>query len=54
MFCSFKSGVLIAAAALGAALSVAPAAIRDTHILKTWVGGVEVYDSESTGARRTN
>jgi hypothetical protein len=39
MFCSFKSGLLIAAAALGAALS----------------GGVEVYDSESTGAlRRTN
>jgi predicted amidohydrolase YtcJ len=26
-------------------LGVAPAAIRDTHVLKTWVGGVEVYDS---------
>lgn len=36
-------------------LTIAPAAIRDTHVLKTWLGGVEVYDSESTGAlRRTN
>jgi predicted amidohydrolase YtcJ len=26
-------------------LAIAPAAIRDTHVLKTWVGGVEVYDS---------
>ena len=26
-------------------LTVAPAAIRDTHVLKTWVGGVEVYDA---------
>ena len=26
-------------------LGVAPAAIRDTHVLKTWVGGVEVYNS---------
>jgi predicted amidohydrolase YtcJ len=24
-------------------LSIAPTAIRDTHVLKTWVGGVEVY-----------
>jgi predicted amidohydrolase YtcJ len=30
-------------------LSIAPAAIRDTHVLKTWVGGVEVYE-----ARRSN
>jgi predicted amidohydrolase YtcJ len=36
-------------------LTIAPAAIRGTHVLKTWVGGVEVYDSESAGAlRRTN
>jgi predicted amidohydrolase YtcJ len=36
-------------------MTIAPAAIRETHILKTWVGGAEVYDSESTGAlRRTN
>lgn len=36
-------------------LGVVPAAIRDTHVLKTWVGGVEVYDSESAGApRRAN
>jgi predicted amidohydrolase YtcJ len=33
-------------------LAIAPAAIRDTHVLKTWVGGVEVYDSESAGATR--
>ena len=26
-------------------LTIAPAAIRDTHVLKTWVGGVEVYDA---------
>ncbi|MDP9007722.1 MAG: amidohydrolase family protein [Pseudomonadota bacterium] len=26
-------------------LTIAPAAIRDTHVLKTWVGGVEVFDS---------
>jgi predicted amidohydrolase YtcJ len=26
-------------------LTIAPAAIRDTHVLKTWVGGEEVYDS---------
>jgi hypothetical protein len=26
-------------------LNIPPAAIRDTHILKTWVGGVEVYDA---------
>jgi predicted amidohydrolase YtcJ len=26
-------------------LSIAPADIRDTHVLKTWVGGVEVYNS---------
>jgi predicted amidohydrolase YtcJ len=31
-------------------LSIAPAAIRDTHVLKTWVGGVQVYDGE----RRSN
>jgi len=24
-------------------LTIAPAAIRDTHVLKTWLGGVEVY-----------
>jgi predicted amidohydrolase YtcJ len=30
-------------------LSIAPTAIRDTHVLKTWVGGVEVYE-----ARRSN
>jgi predicted amidohydrolase YtcJ len=36
-------------------LGVAPAAVRDTHVLKTWVGGVEVYDSETAGApRRAN
>jgi predicted amidohydrolase YtcJ len=36
-------------------LTIAPAAIRGTHVLKTWVGGVEVYDSESAGApRRAN
>jgi len=26
-------------------LTIAPAAIRDSHVLKTWVGGVEVYDA---------
>jgi hypothetical protein len=26
-------------------LTIAPAAIRDTHVLKTWLGGVEVYGS---------
>jgi predicted amidohydrolase YtcJ len=36
-------------------LTIAPAAIRDTHVLKTWVGGLEIYDAESTGApRRAN
>lgn len=30
-------------------LSVTPAAIRDTHILKTWLGGVEIYDSAARG-----
>jgi hypothetical protein len=30
-------------------LSIAPAAIRDTHILKTWLGGVEIFD---TGSRK--
>ena len=28
-------------------LSIAPAAIRDTHILKTWLGGVEIFDAGS-------
>ena len=28
-------------------LTIAPAAIRDTHVLKTWLGGVEVYDSSA-------
>jgi predicted amidohydrolase YtcJ len=32
-------------------LNIAPAAIRDTHILKTWLGGVEIYDA---AARRGN
>jgi predicted amidohydrolase YtcJ len=26
-------------------LAIAPAAIRDTHVLTTWLGGVEIYDS---------
>jgi predicted amidohydrolase YtcJ len=26
-------------------LAIAPAAIRDTHVLKTWVGGVAVYEA---------
>jgi predicted amidohydrolase YtcJ len=26
-------------------LAIAPAAIRDTHVLKTWLGGVEIYES---------
>jgi predicted amidohydrolase YtcJ len=26
-------------------LKIAPAAIRDTHVLKTFLGGVEIYDS---------
>jgi predicted amidohydrolase YtcJ len=26
-------------------LSIAPAAIRDTHVVKTWVGGAEVYSA---------
>lgn len=30
-------------------LNVAPAAIRDTHVLKTWLGGVEIYDSTTKG-----
>jgi predicted amidohydrolase YtcJ len=26
-------------------LTIAPAAIRDTHVLTTWVGGVAVYEA---------
>jgi predicted amidohydrolase YtcJ len=29
-------------------LTIAPAAIRDTHVLKTFLGGVEIYDAAST------
>jgi len=29
-------------------LTIAPDAIRDTHVLKTWVGGLEVYDSAAS------
>ncbi|HXP65059.1 MAG TPA: amidohydrolase [Steroidobacteraceae bacterium] len=32
-------------------LKIAPAAIRDTHVLKTWLGGLEIYDAET---RRNN
>jgi predicted amidohydrolase YtcJ len=28
-------------------LSIAPAAIRDTHVLKTWLGGVQIFDAGS-------
>ena len=35
-------------------LNIAPAAIRDTHILKTWLGGVNIYDSEKPHAQSTN
>jgi predicted amidohydrolase YtcJ len=28
-------------------LTIAPAAIRDTHVLKTFLGGVEIYDSST-------
>jgi predicted amidohydrolase YtcJ len=28
-------------------LNVAPAAIRNTHVLKTWLGGIEIFDSKS-------
>jgi hypothetical protein len=28
-------------------LSIAPVAIRDTHVLKTFLGGVQIYDSAS-------
>jgi predicted amidohydrolase YtcJ len=31
-------------------LTIAPAAIRDTHVLKTFLGGVDIYDS-STASR---
>jgi hypothetical protein len=30
-------------------LNVAPAAIRDTHVLKTWLAGLEIYDSTTKG-----
>ena len=35
-------------------LNIAPAAIRDTHVLKTWLGGVDIYDSEKPHAHSTN
>jgi predicted amidohydrolase YtcJ len=35
-------------------LNIAPAAIRDTHILNTWLGGVDIYDSEKPHAHSTN
>jgi predicted amidohydrolase YtcJ len=35
-------------------LNIAPAAIRDTRILKTWLGGVDIYDSEKPHAHSTN
>jgi predicted amidohydrolase YtcJ len=37
-------------------LSIPAAAIRDTHVLKTWAGGVEVYDAAAPtdGTRRSN
>jgi predicted amidohydrolase YtcJ len=35
-------------------LNIAPAAIRDTHILKTWLGGVDIYDSEKPHAHSSN
>jgi hypothetical protein len=30
-------------------LKIAPAAIRDTHVLKTWLGGLEIYNSAVRG-----
>jgi predicted amidohydrolase YtcJ len=33
-------------------LTIAPAAIRDTHVLRTWVGGVEVYGPGAPGEAR--
>jgi len=30
-------------------LTIAPAAIRDTHVLRTWVGGVQVYGPGAAG-----
>ena len=35
-------------------LNIAPAAIRDTHVLRTWLGGVDIYDSEKPHAHSTN
>ena len=35
-------------------LSIDPKAIRDTYVLKTWLGGVEVYDSAAPGNARRN
>ena len=35
-------------------LNIAPAAIRDTHVLKTWLGGLDIYDSEKPHAHSTN
>jgi predicted amidohydrolase YtcJ len=33
-------------------LKIAPAAIRDTHVLKTFLGGVEIYDSATARPAR--
>ncbi len=33
-------------------LTIAPAAIRDTQVLRTWVGGVEVYGPGASGETR--
>jgi hypothetical protein len=33
-------------------LTIAPAAIRDTHVLKTFLGGVEIYDAATAGRAR--
>jgi hypothetical protein len=36
---------------MGSVLAIPPAAIRDVHVLKTWVGGAEVYEAGAPTGR---